>query len=148
MTEIDAAAPGVKPAKEISVRLQNAITTLSTKINGKTLGDDDLPLAHLYRAKAWYYWAVNDHEFTEADYDREDARAYVYEFEQAINMMWDQTNKAGKDWKEQIADANWLAGSMVVKLNVDRNSAYTRFFPACAALGRAECRKAMADAPK
>ena len=148
MTDIDAAAPGVKPDKAISVKLEKAMATLSAQLNNRRLSPDDQIYAHLYHAKAQFFLAVNDHHFTIADYDREDARAIRYEFEQAINLMMDQAAKTGKDWKKELAEANWQAGNMAVVIAVDQNTAYETFFPACAALGRPECKKAMADARK
>jgi hypothetical protein len=148
MADIDASAPGVKPDKAISVKLQKALDTLGAQIDGGKLKPDDLAMAHLYHAKALYFLAVNNHHFTIADYDREDARAYRYEFEQAINLMSDQAAKTGKDWKAELAEANYQAGMMAVTIEVDVNTAYDTFFPACAALGRAECRTAMAKKPK
>ncbi len=148
MADVDKAAPGVKPDKAISATLSRAMDTLSSKINDGTLTPNDLALAHLYNAKAWYFLAVNDHAFTVADYDREDARAYVYEFEQSIELMWEQAAKTGKDWNAQIADANWQAANMVLTLAVDTNRAYSRFLPACAALGHPDCKRMMESARK
>src|SRR5579864_5277071 len=79
MPDIDAAAPGVKPDPAISVKLEKAMSALDTQMNSGALTQDDLAIAHLYHAKAWYFLFVNDHNFTNADYDREDARAIRYE---------------------------------------------------------------------
>jgi len=146
--DIDAAAPGVKPDPAISIKLEKAMSVLSAQMNGGTLTPDDLAIAHLYHAKAWYFLFVNDHNFTNADYDREDARAIRYEFEQTINMMLDQAAKTGKDWKKELTEANWQAGNMVLTIGVDQFTAYDTFFPNCAALGDPECKKMMAQAPK
>src|ERR1043166_965765 len=75
MADIDSGAPGVKADKALSAKLSKAMNTLAAQIDGGALSADDLALAHLYHAKAWYFLAVNDHAFTVADYDREDARA-------------------------------------------------------------------------
>jgi len=148
MADIDAAAPGVKPDPAISVKLEKAMRILDAQIYSGALTQDDLAVAHLYHAKAWYFLFVNDHNFTTADYDREDARAIRYEFEQAINMMLEQSAKTGRDWKKELSDANWQAGNMVLTIGVDQFTAYDTFFANCAALGNPECQKMMAQAPK
>ena len=148
MADIDAAAPGVKPDPAISIKLEKAMSSLSAQMDSGALTQDDLAIAHLYHAKAWYFLFVNDHNFTNADYDREDARAIRYEFEQAINMMLDQSAKTGKDWKKELSEANWQAGNMVLTIGVDQFTAYDTFFANCAALGNPECKKMMAQAPK
>lgn len=148
MPDIDASAPGVKPDPAISVKLGKAMSTLDTQMNSGALSPDDLALAHLYHAKAWYFLFVNNHNFEAADYDREDARAIRYEFELAIEMMTDRAAKTGKDWKKELSEANWQAGNMVITIAVDQFTAYDEFFPNCAALGNADCKKMMAQAPK
>ena len=148
MADIDSGAPGGKPDQALSAKLSKAMNILAEQMDGGALSADDMALAHLYHAKAWYFLAVNDHAFTVADYDREDARAYVYEFEQAIDLMWDQASKTGKDWKIRIAEANYQAAKMVITIAVDTNMAYSRFLPACAALDHPECKRMMASAPK
>ena len=147
MAGIDAAAPGVKPDKAISVKLEKAMGILDAQLNNRRLSPDDLIYAHIYHAKAQYFLAVNQYHIDFRDYDREDARGYVYEFKQAINLMLDQTAKSGKDWKKELAEANWQAGDMSVRMEMDAYTAYDTFFPACAALGRAECKVMMAKAP-